>query len=180
MGQLNFAKNFNLTPSAAFNATNYSVYYFPFQIYESISLDYFNFMAQYVAGGNLHTQTVSVGLYSLNVSTLTLVNSCSISRAFGLGDTVIVYESASSFSSTQNITPGLWFLGFLGSRQAGVTAGYNLIGGSTVNPANAFPGAFIGGRRTNSTTALPTAESTSNLDITGSDAIFSPQIIISA
>src|SRR3990167_7661894 len=119
------------------------------------------------------SHTLSLGLYSLNGSTLSLGNSASGSiTASGLKR---CYLSITGTSATQNITPGTWYFGLLISISSGTVI--SIYGQSSANPSNAFPGVFIGGIMTDSTNALPTSFATSNLDITGVDALSVPSII---
>ena len=55
-----------------------------------------------------------------------------------------------------------------------------MLANSSINPANAIPGGFLMGRMTASTGAMPGSIATSNLDITGSDALRQPYIILTA
>lgn len=117
--------------------------------------------------------TFSIGLYSLNGSTLSLANSASGTRtqnSFG-------YFTITATSATQNITPGTWWFGFLLSTTG--SSGNSIYGQTGLPVGNAFPGGFMGGRMTESTGALPTAYSTSNLDTTGADSNQVPMIILS-
>lgn len=122
--------------------------------------------------------TLQFGLYSLNGSTLSLANSAS--------NTVEHTNSANSWysmvtSATQNISPGGWYFGinFFTGGIATDHSSASFYGNSSVNPGNAEP-SFIMGRVTASTTAMPASIATSDLDITGSDAIRQPFIIITA
>ena len=123
--------------------------------------------------------TLQFGLYSLNGSTLSLANSAS--------NTVEHTNSAYSWysmvtSATQNITPGAWYFGvnFFAGGIATDHSSASFYGNSSINPANAIPGGFLMGRVTASTNAMPASIATSDLDITGSDAIRQPYIILTA
>ena len=119
-------------------------------------------------------QTVQFGLYSLNGSTLSLANSASNSISFSSAISWISMVT----SATQNISPGAWYfaLNVLSSQ----TSNLSLLINSSINPANAVPGAFLMGRMTASTNAMPGSIATSVLNITGSGAIRQPYIIITA
>ena len=123
--------------------------------------------------------TLQFGLFSLNGSTLSLANSAS--------RTIEHTDSANSWysmvtSATQNISPGAWYFGvnFFTGGEVTAHSSASLLGNSTFNPGNAIPGGFLMGRMTASTTAIPASIATSDLDITGSDAIRQPYIIITA
>jgi len=123
--------------------------------------------------------TLQFGLYSLNGSTLSLANSAS--------NTVQHTDSANSWysmvtSATQNISPGAWYFG-VNFFTGGIATDHNsasFFGNSSIAPNNAIPGGFLMGRVTGSTNAMPATIATSNLDITGSDAVRQPYIIITA
>ena len=175
MGQLNFACNFPSLPNnwiSVLSASN-SVQFFGFNFNDNISLNTINIPLDN-EGVNL-TITISLGLYSLTGSTLSIANSASGSLAINGG--VRRYQSITAISATQNITPGTWYFGILASVTG--TSLY-LIAGSSINPNNAFQGNFIGGNMTDSTNALPSTFATSNLDITGSREMSVPYILISA
>ena len=174
MAQLNFQQNFPFLVNVYQLINDASLTFFPFNIYDSIS---FNCLNCVIFGSNANkTQTYSIGLYSLNASTLSLENS--MSATLTQNNASRYYLSITATSATENITPGTWYLGFLVS--TGGNSNFSIMGQTNVNPANAFPSAFIGGRMTVSTNALPTAYSTSDLDITGNDAMWVPTIILSA
>ena len=144
-----------------------------FNVDDSVSFKTMNIAVSASATDN-QTVSFSVGLYSLNGSTLSLTNS--ISRTIQITTTRGYFLSLTGTSATQNITPGTWWFGFL----IRTGASLSLRGASTVDPANAFPGSFIGGRMTVSTAALPGSYATSDLDVTGADAMFIPNIILSS
>lgn len=170
MPQLNFEYNF---PVLQGNATRTFVsrtpFFFGFNIADSISWVNFNFIG---AAGGADGSTVSIGLYSLNGSTLSLANSASINITLA----AVGWLSVTDTSATQNITPGTWYFGI------NLNSGAALIlqGQTDVNPGNAFPAGFIGGVATATTASLPTSIATSDLDITGNDAMFVPYIILTA
>lgn len=123
--------------------------------------------------------TLQFGLYSLNGSTLSLANSAS--------NTVEHTNSAYSWysmvtSATQNVSPGAWYFA-VNLFTGGIATDHSsasFFANSSFNPANAIPGGFLMGRVTASTNAMPASIATSDLDITGSDAIRQPYIIITA
>lgn len=174
MGQLNFQANFNKLIAQSVTFNNNSLTFFGFNIYDSLSFNNPNILIS-ASSATTKSYSFSFGLYSLNGSTLSIANSASLSRTV---------TGASGFygsfatSTTQNITPGTWYIGLIASSDG--TGSILLFGQMTINPANAFPGAFIGGRMTASTNALPASVATSDLDITGNDAMLVPSIIINA
>ena len=174
MGQLSYAYNFGYEAPDFMGISNGSLSFFPFNCYESISLLSVNLA--FTAINSAQTRTVSLGLYSLNGSSLSIANSLSVTFTNASSRVAIVLTAT---SAAQNLTPGTWFWGFLAS-----TAGDSRVSiyAATANIAagNAFPGAFIAGRMTASTNALPSSYATSNLDITGADALSIPQIILTA
>lgn len=123
------------------------------------------------------TRSISFGLYSLTGSTLSLANSASRSVTIDLNGGFVSWLSMIT-SATQNITPGTWYFGINFSEAGG--GGLSVLGNSSINPANAVPGAFLRGRVTASTGAMPASIATSALDITGADAMRQPYIIITA
>lgn len=131
-------------------------------------------------GLNLATRSFSFGLYSMNGSTLSLANSAS-----GEFDVPLVASQFFSWhslatSATQNISPGPWYFA-LNFNTAGVNAtNFAVFGNSSINPGNAVPGGFLMGRMTAATTAMPASIATSDLDITASDALRQPYVIITA
>ena len=174
MGQLNFAQNFNYIPSQFKIISNGTLSFVPFELADSISFLTMN-LGISNSSANM-TYTFSVGLYSLTGSSLSLANS--ISASISRSNSVRGYFSLTATSAAQNITPGNWWFGILVS--TGGNSDIELIGQTTVNPLNAFPGAFIGGRMTASTAALPASYATSDLDTTGDDAMNIPMIILSS
>lgn len=186
MAQLRFAYNFPAPPSFTRAISVGTMTFFAHNVEGSISLLTIN-MAHSIsrtASADI-SLTYSLGLYSLSGSTLSIANS--LSGAFstqtqGINLAQRGFISIANTSATQNLTPGTWFWGILVSTTANTSqsAADSLIGGNTNNPANAFPGAFMGGRMTESTNALPGTYATSNLDITGSDAMFFPYILLSS
>lgn len=125
------------------------------------------------SGTTARTQSVSFGLYSLNGSTLSLANSASGS---GTNASQLLWMSLAT-SATQNISPGAWY--FALNMQ---TAGAAMQLGAwclSANAGNAIP-TMLRGRMTASTNAMPGSIATSDLDITGSDAMRQPYIVVTA
>lgn len=126
------------------------------------------------------TRNVRFGLYSLNAGTLSLANSA--------GGEITIETAAAAFTSwislntsaTQNITPGTWYFALMDASSGGVNWALQMFFNSSINPGNAIPGGFLMGRMTATTGAMPASMATSDLDITGSDAIRQPYIIITA
>lgn len=125
----------------------------------------------------VRSASFSFGLYSLNVSTLSLANSASTSSAYS-SQTANQWMSMAT-SATQNITPGTWYFA-INCNNSGDAGGFNLWCNSSLNVGNAIPGGFLMGRVTASTNGMPASIATSDLDITGSDAIRQPYIILTA
>lgn len=179
MPQLNFEYNIGALNDNAKGINQATLSFVPFIVRDSISFATMNIAMEHSGAGG-KTNSISIGLYSLNGSTLSLANSISRTATYG-GGGENYYVSLADTSATQNITPGTWWWGFLFS-----TAGANrsliggVIDGLLLNAVNAFPGAFIGGAMTDSTNALPSSMATSDLDTTGSGAMFVPFIILSA
>ncbi len=173
MAQLDFHVNFpGIVSETLAVASNGTLSFVPMSPSDSVSFNKLNF---YMSAGSNATFTLSIGLYSLTGSTLSITNS--MSRSITLSN-FRGYVSLSATSVAQNITPGTWWLGLLVS--TGGNSSVAFVGQSFVNPGNAFPGGFIGGRMTDSTNALPASYATSNLDVTGTDAMSVPTIILTA
>lgn len=115
--------------------------------------------------------TAQFGLFSLNDSTLSLANSASNTIQFSSGYSWISLVT----SATQNISPGAWY--FALNLLSSGTSNLSFFGNRSLGPLNAEP-VFVMGRMTVSTNAIPTSIATSDLDITGSDAVRQPFIII--
>lgn len=122
--------------------------------------------------------SVQFGLYSLNGSTLSLANSAG--QQLNIATTAYSWISMVT-SAAQNITPGAWYFaynmftnGLLPHTSASFMANFSF------NPNEANPGGFFMGRMTASTNAMPSSIATSDLDITGSDSLRHPYIIITA
>ena len=183
MGQLNFAANNFIIPNIVYAFNNASLTFCPLELFDSISWATVNIINK-VAGTRTVTKTfsISIGLYSLNGSSLSLANSIFGSQTHQYSGNKGGYLSLTSASATQNISPGTWWLGLLISSTAQSTnLTGNLVGqNANLSAANAFPGGFIGGAMTASTNALPGSIATSDLDITGQDAFTQPIIILTA
>ena len=144
-----------------------------------LSISFNNVVFLYsIASLSSRTHTFHFGLYSLNGSTLSLANSASATISVSSNEAVISWVSMIT-SATQNITPGAWYFAFNRASTSNVSGGA-ILANSSINPGNAIPGNFLMGRMTASTTAMPASIATSDLDITGSDAIRQPYIIITA
>jgi hypothetical protein len=171
--QLRFIENYPLHSGFQFQAySQRTVSFQAFNVPLSISFAIPVMMFSRPATGG--SQTIRLGLYSMNAGTLSLQNSASKSFAF---QNAIIWQSFFT-SAAQNITPGTWYWGVHVS--SGGTSHLSLLGNSSVGPINANPGGFFAGRMTVSTAALPAGIATSALDITGSDAIRFPYIILTA
>lgn len=159
--------------------SNGALSFVPFNIVDSISWINLNFLVRGAGpGGSTRTVSISVGLYSLSGSTLSLANSISGTNTNNLSGGNLKFISLTATSATQNITPGTWWLGFLASTSG--QTNLSLFVQSQINPANAFPGGFIQGRMTVTTNAPPATYATSDLDITGNVAFTYPELILSA
>lgn len=180
MVQLKFTQNIPYLPQGTIAAPVATVNFFPQNFNGHISLLTVNFAHQVsISTTKTFGYTVSLGLYSLTGSTLTLVNSLSESYSktkAGGNTTYYSYFPITAISAASVITPGTWYWGLLHSTAS--TGGLSLVGAFTQNPGNNFPGGFIGGSMTESTTALPASIETSNLGIAGSAAMFEPYILI--
>lgn len=179
MAQLSFEMNFPTPPTNGVVAPQQgSLSFSPLQVRDNISLLTLNFA---VINFRQHSVTASFGLYSLNAGTaLSLANYITNTRTVGSAN-LGRYVSLTATSSAQNITPGTWWWGIWLSTASQSTGNTFNLGGQSVNAGgNAFPGAFIGGRMTESTAALPVSVATSALDVTGADALSVVSIILSA
>lgn len=165
MPQLNFQYNFPVLQGAATRSyVTQTPFYFAFNVADSVSWVNFNI----VAGAD--TNNISIGLYSITGSSLSLANSASLNLTL----TSPSWASITATSATQNITPGTWYLGLNGGTGAALT----FQGQTIVVPGNAFPGAFIGGVATATTAGLPASVATSDLDITGGQEMFVPYVLL--
>ena len=120
--------------------------------------------------------TLKFGLYSMNGSTLSLANSASGTYTQAASQSHTSWISLAT-SATQNITPGTWFAGIL--VLTGGTAANLFARNCGSNPGNALP-FFRYGRSTASTTDLPISFATSDLDVTGQDALTQVYFTIAA
>lgn len=174
MGQMNFFKNIGFPPNSGFLVlTHGSLNLFAINITDSLSFNYPNLAYRF--GTNNRTFTISMGLYSLSGSTLSLANS-GTGRTSGSNLTGYITFAT---SATQNVTPGTWFIGLVASTAG--SSNWSLLGAfNNRDASNIFPGTFIGGRMSDSTLGLPASIATSDLDVTGSDAMQVAYILIGA
>mgnify|MGYP001611182468 CR=1 FL=1 len=172
--QMDYFCNINFPPSFHRSAANGKMSFFPMNLGASIYWRTANLAFSATSANQTHT--ISMGLYSLSGNTLTLNNY--FSGTFSKSNSGRFYQSMTDVSATSNLTPGTWFLGLF--LLTGGASNISLRGAYSLDPQNAFPGAFIGGAMTVSTGALPNSYNTSDLDITGLDAISNPIIIISS
>ena len=126
-----------------------------------------------------HSRFWSFGLYSMNNGTLSLANSASVLVTATENMTFTSWYTMAT-SATQNITPGAWYFALNATSAGQAINSARLWGNSSLGLVNAIPGGFVMGRMTVSTTAMPDAIATSELDITGSDAVRQPYMIITA
>lgn len=175
MAQLNFQTNFFARNVLQSGISNGTLSFFAFNVFDSISFVALNLLVRASSAAD-KTITMSAGLYSLTGNTLSIANSISGSMTL-LEGARNQYISMTGASANQNITPGTWYFGILVS-----TSGNSAISffGQSINPANAFPGGFFQGRMSASTNALPGSYATSDLDVTGGDAMQVPMIILTA
>lgn len=163
MGQLKFYKPFNYILNNAGNAgwlaSHQSVSFVPFNFNDNISLLTLNINYRQ---NHSSSNSIYVGLYSLNQSSLSLANSLSGTVTISIRHML----SLTNTSVAQNITPGTWWFGLLVSTIGSSAVTFGGLS-HTVNPSNAFPGGFVQGDMTVSTNQLPTSVATSDLDTTG-------------
>ena len=145
----------------------------------SLSFNYPVFLLFEQGGNATRSASVSIsfGLYSLNGATLSLANSASGGTTWEGVQTSTFWMSLAT-STTQNITPGAWYFA-VNASATGPSILFRFYGNSSINPENAAP-VLVRGRMTVSTGAMPGSIATNELDITGSDAIRQPYIIITA
>lgn len=174
MAQLNFVYNLPLMNNRTQSVGNGTLKFTPINVGDSISFLTINLLLQGSSADR--TVTCSLGLYSLNGSTLSIANSMSATSS--MNNAVIRFMSLTATSAAQNITPGTWYFGLIFS--TGGNANFSLFGNSSFSAENAFPGGFIGGNLTASTDGLPASVATSDVDITGNDFFFEPMILLSA
>lgn len=134
----------------------------------------FNNVLALLSESNSGSATIRFGLYSLSGSTLSLANSASAAITMG---NAYSWQSFAT-SATQNISPGAWYFALMVSSEG--ASSLSFYGNSSVNPGDAVPGGFLRGRMTASTAAMPASIATSDMDITGSDAMRQPFILITA
>lgn|SRR3990167_8642430 len=177
MPQLSFIQNYNFVIAQNILVSGGSLTFIPYEIWDSISFKTLNLLFLHGTSSTF-SHTISLGLYSLTGSTLSLANSIS-GNFTGTNSTGHYWQSFTGTSATQNITPGIWWWGVLISTG---NASIRIVGAGTGgrNPQNAFPGGFIGGAMTASTSALPTSYATSDLDIAGGNELGVPYIILSS
>ena len=186
MPQLSFLNNHPQMFPHEMSFSSNTISFVPFNVGDSISLKTMQIPFGFGDGDTdgQHTQSFSlrVGLYSLNGSTLSMANSISGFRTFTINvNQTLIWMSMTDVSATQNITPGTWYMGLLVRFSAGTSdSSGNFQGATRINPMNAFPAGFIGGRMTESSSALPASYATSNLDITGTDAMNVPYILLTS
>ena len=146
----------------------------------SISLNGAYWLGNHAAGaaGQSRSITAKFGLYSLSGSSLSLANSASGQWTYN-SVAGTEWVAMTNVSATQNITPGTWYFAWLKSASGDAVNDFYL-GNTSQNIANAVPGRFLMGRMTASTAAFPASIATSDLDITGSDAIRQQYVIITA
>lgn len=178
--QLQFFENYPGKNGAAYNGfSNGTLSIHAVNIPLSLSFNYpVVLMSVSSAALSALSGTIQLGLYSLNVGTLSLANSAS--QSVGEGGSANSWYSMAT-SATQNITPGAWYFGinFFTGGIATDHSSASFFGNSSINPLDASP-VFLRGRMTVSTNAMPATLATSELDITGSDIIRQPYILITA
>lgn len=183
MPQLHFEQTLPNIGGQSTQVNNSSLSFFPIHIRDSISLLtlHLNGCIRFTTNGTF-TQSATVGLYWLTGGTLSLENSISGSVQLSSGDAGVrpFYLGLTATSKTQNIDPGTWWCGVLMHTVGHNSTNNGLYGAFTIAANNAFPGGFLAGRMTVGTAALPASYATSDLDITGTDAQFCPQIILTA
>lgn len=181
---LQFAYNFCLNQTVSSSISYNYVRFFPFTLNDYISLNTVNIpgiIAGYNGGGDC--VVYHIGLYSLTGSTLTVLNSATAWRR--ANNSANGYFGADGFVAS-NVSPGNYWFGFyIMTSVTGTNTSYTnttmcRMYGNTIAGNDIYPGAFFVGSATVSTTALPASTATSDLDITGTDAIFIPAITISA
>ena len=179
MVQIQHEMNFPYWNGSGTQVSNGTMTFFPLIVRDSISLNTFLFGFERATTNSNITLTLSLGMYTLSGSSLSLFNSGSLTlTALNADVSSRGLFDITTFSATTNLTPGNYWFGFLFSTTR--VSAHSLRGGVSRNPNNAFPGSFVEGVMSESTNALPSSYATSNLDITGSDAFFIPMIILSA
>lgn len=136
--------------------------YFP----GSISFNSINMLLSFagaIVATKSHTQIV--GLYSLNAGSLSLANSASTTYSTAALSAAWI---SLSISTTQDITPGIWYLGLLSSSGGDSRAILAMNSTGAVIEDGAVGGPFFRGRFSNTTAALPVSMATSALSKEGS------------
>ena len=113
------------------------------------------------SGGVSENLTLSFGLYSLNGSTLSLGNSASQSTVLTLNQTMFSWISLVT-SATQDIIPGNWYLGMLGSTSLGGSWSLVMEQAASISQGT-YGGPFIRGYYSASTGGLPSSIATSDM-----------------
>ena len=148
----------------------------------------FNNVAMIFSGSGAVSEnlTLSLGLYSLNGSTLSLANSASAATGLTLNQTAFSWLTFAT-SATQDITPGNWYFAAMSSTSLG--GGFSLVKNAGVVDlaSSAHGGIFVRGIMTVSTNAMPASIATSDLYKEGDPSISAaiagrthPYILISA
>ena len=163
--------NYNYVPGNNVSVSDANLYMFPFEIKETVQLLTLNLAKS--EENSAKTVSHYLGIYSLNGVSLSIANSLTVTTP--LLDN-LVWFSFTNTSIVQTLTVGNWWLGYLMSTSS--NSNISLRGGFTVNPVNSFPGSFIGGRLSVTTSGLPASVATTDFDITGSDAMGTPIIVI--
>ena len=171
---LNWVDNSPLFKVSTWNAySNATISFNPIFVPHKVS---FNVPAILVSvpGSTARTFSISLGLYSLTGSTLSLANSASQTITITSGISWVSFVT----SATQAISTGQWYIG-LGIRSAG-TSNLSIAGFSSVGIGNNPTDVLLNARMTASSTAMPGSINTTALDLSGTDANRQPYVIISA
>lgn len=182
--QLQFFENFPGHLGAAFNGRSSRVLSVH-AVNIPLNISFNNVAMLFTRGADNATRSATLtyrfGLYSKNGNSLSLANSASGSDSWGGANTSTVWLTMVT-SATQNISPGAWYFAHVNDRATNAAGAdnYGPHGNTSINPGNAIPGGFVMGRMTATTNAFPAAIATSDLDITGSDAIRQFYILITA
>lgn len=167
----------------AYSANTFSFY--PINIPVSVS---WNRLAMIVsataAAGSSVSASARIGLYSLNAATLSMANSASGTFSLGGAGSSLMWVDVSATSATQNITPGLWYLGYAWSSHTAANFVSSFSGRGNISipansPINANP-TLASGYMTVSSAAPPVSVATSDLTLTGNSAVRAQYIIITA
>lgn len=174
--QLNVWKNFqglNQQTNAVYSNGTLSVNMFNLPVSMSLGVAALGALRSVTAATG--TMTIQMALYSLSGSTLSLENSGSMS--FSASTTQRSWYAVTTWSKTQNISPGQWWWGV--NIISSSVSSFSFLANSSVNITNA-PLIPMKGHMTVSTATPPSSIATSNLDISGNDAMRQPFIIITA